>query len=344
MRSLSGQTWGSSKTTQLMIYRALIRSRIDYGCIVYNTISNDLKKDPWSNPSRGTQDLQWIHEGHGNLSPKKRARLDAIGPEKTELEPQISCQGQCHRQPPSSWSAPRKLAIPESNPREESFHESLKPSNSGSSARSWKSLTPPWQTKTPVVNTDLHHKISKSEDKELTMKTLAQEHISAQNPQAIRIFTDGSKIDEKVVGAYYNQNNDQTRSFRITDKNTIYTAELIAIEEALKHIENSEQQSFNIFSDSLSAIESIQIGTSLSRPSLMDKILRKHAEVRDKGKNVGIYWISSHTGFQGNDKADELAKASLQHQEVDVIIRKEIKDRYKDSDEITKKPLASTIG
>ena len=43
MRSLSGQSWGATKTTQMMIYRALIRSRIDYGCIVYNTISNDLQ-------------------------------------------------------------------------------------------------------------------------------------------------------------------------------------------------------------------------------------------------------------------------------------------------------------
>ena len=32
MRSVSGQSWGASKKALLTIYRALIRSRLDYGC------------------------------------------------------------------------------------------------------------------------------------------------------------------------------------------------------------------------------------------------------------------------------------------------------------------------
>ena len=189
---------------------------------------------------------------------------------------------------------------------------------------------------TPVVNTDLHRKISKSEDNELKMKTLAQEHISAQQHEAIQIFTDGSKINEKVGGAYYDQNSDQTACFRITDNNTIYTAELIAIEEALKYIEDNEHSHFIIYSDSLSAVESLEVGSSLSRPNLINRILNKYAEVKVKGKQVEFHWIPSHIGIRGNDRADELAKAPLQHQDVDIIIRREIRDRYKDIDEITR--------
>jgi len=37
MRSVSGNTWGASKKTLLTIYRALIRSIIDYGAIAYNS-------------------------------------------------------------------------------------------------------------------------------------------------------------------------------------------------------------------------------------------------------------------------------------------------------------------
>ena len=196
--------------------------------------------------------------------------------------------------------------------------------------------TPPWQTETPVVNTDLHRIIQKSEDSEQAMKVLAQEHISAQDQQAIQIYTDGSKMEEKVGGAYYDQNNNQSSSFRITDNNTIYTAELIAIEEALKYIELSEHSLFIIYSNSLSAVESIEVGTSQSRPNLMDRILKKHAEVKAKEKQVEIHWIPSHIGIRGNDRADELAKESLQHQEVDIIIKREIKDRYKEIDDITR--------
>ena len=31
------QTWGADQSMLLYIYKALIRSRIDYGCIVYDT-------------------------------------------------------------------------------------------------------------------------------------------------------------------------------------------------------------------------------------------------------------------------------------------------------------------
>ena len=39
MRSVSGTHWGASKQTQLTIYRALIRSVIDYACSAYDSAS-----------------------------------------------------------------------------------------------------------------------------------------------------------------------------------------------------------------------------------------------------------------------------------------------------------------
>ena len=43
MRAVSGNTWGASKKTLLTIYRALIRSVIDYGAIAYNTATESVK-------------------------------------------------------------------------------------------------------------------------------------------------------------------------------------------------------------------------------------------------------------------------------------------------------------
>ena len=39
MRMISGQTFGSSKKCLLTIYRALIRSVLDYGCIAFDSMS-----------------------------------------------------------------------------------------------------------------------------------------------------------------------------------------------------------------------------------------------------------------------------------------------------------------
>ena len=39
LRSLSGHTWGASKKAMLSVYRALIRSRLDYGSQIFHTAS-----------------------------------------------------------------------------------------------------------------------------------------------------------------------------------------------------------------------------------------------------------------------------------------------------------------
>ena len=44
MRSLSGSLWGAGQDTQIMIYRAMVRSRIDYGCLCYGTAAKTILK------------------------------------------------------------------------------------------------------------------------------------------------------------------------------------------------------------------------------------------------------------------------------------------------------------
>ena len=44
MRCISNQNWGADKTTLMMIYRAFIRSRLDYGSIALNSATQSVKK------------------------------------------------------------------------------------------------------------------------------------------------------------------------------------------------------------------------------------------------------------------------------------------------------------
>ena len=44
MRCISGQNWGADKTSLLRIYRAFIRSKLDYGSMAYNSASESAKK------------------------------------------------------------------------------------------------------------------------------------------------------------------------------------------------------------------------------------------------------------------------------------------------------------
>jgi hypothetical protein len=44
MRLLTGTKWGANSYTLRTMYFALIRSKIDYGCEVYNSASHAVKK------------------------------------------------------------------------------------------------------------------------------------------------------------------------------------------------------------------------------------------------------------------------------------------------------------
>ena len=44
MRLLTGTEWGANSYTLRTMYVALIRSKIDYGCEVYNSASHAVKK------------------------------------------------------------------------------------------------------------------------------------------------------------------------------------------------------------------------------------------------------------------------------------------------------------
>ena len=50
LRVVSRQAWGADRTVLLRLYRALIRSKVDYGCQAYGSASNSNLKllDPIS--------------------------------------------------------------------------------------------------------------------------------------------------------------------------------------------------------------------------------------------------------------------------------------------------------
>ena len=75
----------------------------------------------------------------------------------------------------------------------------------------------------------------------------------------MQIYTDDSKVDEKVAAAAMSSvapNN--PFSCRLTDHCSIYTAELQAILFALKQVYQSKEKKFMIFSDSLSALQALK--------------------------------------------------------------------------------------
>ena len=97
-------------------------------------------------------------------------------------------------------------------------------------------------------------------------------------------------------------------SSRLPNAASIFSAEAKAILLALTFIEYTFQNQF-IFSDSKSVLQAIQ-NLNWKNP-LIYQILQKHDSLYNLNKRIIFFWIPSHIGISGNDKADSEAKKAL---------------------------------
>lgn len=70
----------------------------------------------------------------------------------------------------------------------------------------------------------------------------------------------------------------------------------------------------------LSDLLSIRPGTSKSRPDLVYKVLTLHSKLMSEGREVVFVWVLSHSGIEGNEWADRLAKHALGKDCVDLSV------------------------
>ena len=119
------------------------------------------------------------------------------------------------------------------------------------------------------------------------------------------IYTDGSKIKNRTGSAYVV--NGIPCKVRLTRYSSVYSAEMYAILKSLQFIKKNRNSLFVIFSDSLSALETIK--NNKNKTAISIKITQTLNSIRNK--IIVFEWIPSHVeGIIGNELADKAAKAA----------------------------------
>ena len=132
-----------------------------------------------------------------------------------------------------------------------------------------------------------------------------------QDKNTIKCYTDGSKLEDDMSGAavFIDKNNNETieEAIFLGPNATVFQAETYAVGRAASHLIQAEIKNQNIVinCDSQAAI------MALDRTKLKSKTTLEAVQALNTlGENnqVLIKWIPAHSGFEGNEKADTLAK------------------------------------
>ena len=319
LKIISSSDWGADKNTMLHLYRSLIRSKLDYGSIVYGSARQSYLRalDPVAH-----QGLR-IALGAFRTSPVESLYAEAselpLHLRRIRLSMNYFINLKSHPENPA-YSC---VCDPDFVEKYRDKPNEIPPlgirildhlNKAGIDADQicddpLYTYTCPWEVVSPSVNLSLSD-LKKGNTSPEIFKQLFLEKTSVYSNYE-KVFTDGSLQGEAVgAAAVPSKKTQKTSQLRLPDGSSIYTAELKALLLALKYAYQSKSCKFLIVSDSLSALEGLS-SRKITHPLLSD-IHDLHTSLIRDGKSIVFFWVPGHTGIRGNELADRAAREAVE--------------------------------
>ena len=310
LKCVSRTSYGADRSTLLLLYRSITRSKLDYACFVYDGAGESSKRS-----------LDTVHHaslrvvtGAFRTSPASSLLAEAH-------EPPLACRrlmlGMRYalkiRQFPTHPSYPhifsrRFLSISEGSTLGSALFCSRMQNlfvNSGLSLRDVMRVepttSPPWQAIQPRVDISLTD-VKKGDILPAESLSRAMALLSSYEGYNL-IYTDGSKTADGVGCAFVSGHD--SRSFSLPTNSSVFTSELVAISKALCYVEVGTEDLHLILTDSLSSL--LALRSFNPRHPFVHDILSRLTSLDQAGKSVQFCWVPSHVGIAGNERADVAA-------------------------------------
>jgi ribonuclease HI len=323
LRFITHRTFGADPQTCLLIYRHMIRAKLDYGCILYG----DAAKTHLQKIDRIQYKALRCCLGALRSTPTNALLVEASEPPLHLRRQMLTQRYTLDRllilgHPVITKLAhitPRILTEPYWNNKKTpllitSFTDlSTLISNITDRTKIPPVYDLPYGTATrpnPNIYPHFHDfdiQIPKEANNQLFVHKL-----NNQFPNRYLLYTDGSKADHGVGCALYDPQTETARLFKLHPQTSIYTAEKLALLLTIQYIQTIEQPChFVICTDSRSALQ------KLEKPGhkidlLTHRILKMLLDMQQSKKTVSMVWVKGHSGCPGNDMADIAAKKAVE--------------------------------
>ena len=170
-------------------------------------------------------------------------------------------------------------------------------------------LYPVWQSDFIDVSFKLSTYDKKSTPPAL-FKSLFLSEVLPEYKDYVHIYTDGSKQDEKAACSY-SVNGRCMYSLRLSNDSSIFTAEIEAINRAIRFIKAKDFKQVVIFCDSKSVLQCID-HQETRNPRMLDLLDELQCQIREPhNRIIKFCWVPSHVDIHGNEVGDTGAKAAL---------------------------------
>ena len=323
MKTLSSQKFGATQTCLMKIYRIFLRSKLDYGSIIYASASDrelnkiDIVTNEALRIASGafkSSPIDSLYVICDEMKPSERRDLLTI---RFFLKLKSSLNNPATKFTTNrnetllrntnqkafnirSFDIIRKYNLPEMR---------VKPSFS---YILHNCLTPKYAIPNPTRNYKLT-KHAKHSTSPTVYKALYQAIINEEYHNFTKIYTDGSKSIHGVGAAIFQLNPTASSLATLPKEASIFSAECYAIQLAVDCIfrkrlnsNQSPNNNYVIFTDSRSVFDSLHNGND--NPTIR-YILHKINVIKiTQRTKIEICWIPSHIGIAGNERADARAK------------------------------------
>ena len=304
-KSALGPTWGFTPATMKWIYTAVVRPMLSYGAAIWiNGLNNQSNMKALNSVQRLSHIM--TTSGHPSTSLISLDKITNTLPLDLFLKEQaINCVARLSAQ--------------------DEWEHNWERTNNGR-----------LQRHSTILETAIDNHPCKGETLDLAKPTLnldtnynikipdRSDYPSLLNniPETdIKCFTDGSKMDDNVGAGFVIYQNNTTlkeEAFYLGAHSTVFQAETAAIYQAASHLHNNDttNQNIFIFCDSqaaLLAIDSAKLRHRTTQETV--GVLNSLGE----SNNLSLLWIPAHSDYEGNERADTLAKKGSRNDEALII-------------------------